>query len=592
MRGKKNKRILRRGLPRMSACVLAVALALNICACGSGSADAPEGAGTAADEQNGAQVQGNAGTEAAESGTEASGEAADGAQAVSEPPAYAYEQELNVIEDNYRNYYEIFVYSFYDSDGDGIGDLNGVTEKLDYVQDMGFNGIWLMPIMQSATYHKYDVTDYCSVDREYGTVEDFERLVEECHKRDIRLIIDFVINHTSSSHPWFTDACAYLRQLPKDAEPDLTECPYVDYYHFSREQVNGDYYAVSGSDWYYEGVFWSEMPDLNLSSEALRAEIEAAADFWIAMGVDGFRMDAAMHFEEGDTTFNNEALNWLYSYCRGQNEAFYMVSEVWAAKATIANYYESGTPSMFNFDVADVEGKLIKAARGTYKIATFVQNMADYAQDYGSKNEAFIDAPFIANHDMGRVANDLQKDADDMKMACGLLMMMNGSPFVYYGEEIGMSSSGQKDENKRLAMIWSDTDTTGMTNGPKDADQDIQSAFAGVEQQLEDYTSILNYYKRAVRLRNENPEIARGEIAIVESLTEGNQAAITKTYDGSIIGIVYNTSDEEAQVSLSGTALDGMGIRGYLTLNGEEIVLEEGTLRMPAQSICILKAAE
>ena len=138
-------------------------------------------------------------------------------------------------------------------------------------------------------------------------------------------------------------------------------------------------------------------------------------------------------------------------------------------------------------------------------------------------------------------------------------------------------------------MIWSDTDPTGMTKGPVDADKDIVSAFAGVEQQLQDPYSILNYYKRAVRLRNENPEIARGEIEIVTELTEGNQAAITKTYEGSTIGIVYNTSDEALTVELAETALEEMAIRGYLTLNGEVVALEGGALSMPAQSICILK---
>ena len=133
---------------------------------------------------------------------------------------YDYEQELNIIDDNYRNYYEVFVYSFYDSDGDGIGDINGVTQKLDYIQDMGFNGIWLMPIMQSTTYHKYDVTDYYAIDKEYGTIDDFQRLVDECHKRDINVVIDFVINHSSSKHQWFQEACAYLRQLPDGQEPD------------------------------------------------------------------------------------------------------------------------------------------------------------------------------------------------------------------------------------------------------------------------------------------------------------------------------------------------------------------------------------
>ena len=152
-----------------------------------------------------------------------------------------------------------------------------------------------------------------------------------------------------------------------------------------------------------------------------------------------------------------------------------------------------------------------------------------------------------------------------------------------------MSSSGKKDENKRLPMIWSDTDETGMTDGPLDADKDIVSAFSGVAQQLEDPYSILNYYKRAVRLRNENPEIARGQIQIVEELTEGNQAAITKTYEDSTIGIVYNTSDEAISIALPDTALSEMAIRGYLTLNGEVLTLEDGMLSMPAKSICILK---
>lgn len=503
---------------------------------------------------------------------------------------YDYEQELNIIDDNYRNYYEIFVYSFYDSDGDGIGDLNGVIQKLDYIQDMGFNGIWLMPVMPSPTYHKYDVTDYYDIDEAYGTTDDFRNLVEECHQRDIRVVIDFVINHSSSQHPWFQEACAYLKGLPQGQEPDLEECPYVDYYHFSQEQVNGTYYKVNGTDWYYEGSFWSEMPDLNLASMALRTELEDISGFWVKdMGVDGFRMDAALHFEEGDTAFNTEVLNWLYQFCTGLNPDFYMVSEVWANSGTIADYYASGTPSMFNFDAASAEGKLLKAARGNFKAAAFVDSLAEYQEAFAEKNPDYIDAPFLTNHDMGRVANALMKDADNMKMACGLLMTMNGSPFVYYGEEIGMSSSGSKDENKRLPMVWSDTDKTGMAKGPADADKDIVFAFDGVEEQLLDPYSILNYYKRAVRLRNENPELARGRIEIVEALTQEHQAAITKSYEGSVIGVVYNTSDEPLAVELAASALADMEIRGYLTLNGEAAELDGDTLLLPAKSICILK---
>lgn len=503
---------------------------------------------------------------------------------------YKYEQKLNIVDDNYRNYYEIFVYSFYDSDGDGTGDLNGVTQKLDYIQDMGFNGIWLMPIMPSDTYHKYDVKNYCEIDPKYGTIDDFKNLVGEAHKRGINVVIDMVINHTSSSHKWFIDACSYLRKLDKDKEPEVAECPYVEYYHFSREKVSDTYYRVSGTDWFYEGSFWSEMPDLNLACEPLIEELYNTADFWLDMGVDGFRMDAAMHFEENQPEFNEQVLNGLYEHCCAKNPDFYMVSEVWAGFSTVRDYYASRTPSMFNFDAGNNEGKLIKTARGALKAAALAGAMERYQNEFSQINPDYIDAPFLTNHDMGRVSNALMNDENDIKMAGGLLMMMSGSPFVYYGEEIGMASLGSKDENKRLPMIWSsDASVKGMTAGPADADEGITSAFEAVDKQLKDKNSILNYYKRALRLRNENPEIARGVIELVDSLCDGNQAAITKSYNGSTIGIVYNTSDDDISVNIAGTVLSDMGIRGYLTLNNEKITLKDGILVMPPQSICILK---
>ena len=501
---------------------------------------------------------------------------------------YEYEQELNIIDDNYRNYYEIFVYSFYDTDGDGIGDLNGVTEKLDYIKDMGFNGIWLMPIMPSTTYHKYDVVDYYNIDEEYGTLEDFKNLLKEAHDRDIRVIIDFVMNHSSKQNPWFQEACTYLRSLGEGEEPDLTVCPYVDYYHFSRENQSG-YRKVAGSDWYYEGQFDDIMPDLNLESQEVRDEFEKIADFWIDLGVDGFRMDAAMHYDEKNLSLNLEVIYWFYNYCLSSNPEFYTVSEVWASEATIANYYESQTPSMFNFAGSSAEGVIVKTAMGSGNANKFVDAMIDYQATYSERNPNYIDAPFLTNHDQVRVANNLIGDEAKLKMAAGLLLTMSGSPFVYYGEEIGMKSAGKKDENKRLPMVWSATDQTGMTMGPKDADKGVEMNFPAVDEQILDESSLLNYYKRALRIRNENPEIARGTIEKVEALCDGHQAAITKTYNGSVIGIVYNTSEESMTVDLTGTELENMTIRGYLTVDKEKVLLEEHTLDMPARSICILK---
>lgn len=497
--------------------------------------------------------------------------------------------KLNIIDDNYRNYYEIFVGSFYDSDGDGMGDLKGVEEKLDYISDLGCNGIWLMPIMPSPTYHKYDTTDYEAVDEAYGSADDFKELASACHKKGIRLIIDVAMNHSSSQHPWFTQACEYLAGLKAGEKPDDTVCPYVDYYHFSDKQEGTTYYAVPGSSsWWYEGSFWSEMPDLNLKSPAVQKEFEEVADYWIDLGVDGFRMDAAMHYEENATNANCDILNKLYTYCKEKNPQFYMVSEVWASENVIADYYASGTPSMFNFDAGTAKGALVNAVRKGDPVS-LVNSMLKYQNDFSAKNPDYIDAPFLSNHDMARIANTLVNDPDKIKTAAGLLMTMNGSPFVYYGEEIGMNSSGTKDENKRIPMVWSKTDITGMTKGPADMDAGIESPFPAEDEQEKDKDSILSYYKNALRLRNQNPEIARGTIEKVESLCKDSQAAITKTYQDSTIGIVYNLGEGNDTVDLKGTALENMNLEGSLTLKEETVQLKDGKLEMPPCSIVVLK---
>ena len=516
----------------------------------------------------------------------------------------------NIVDDNYRNYYEIFVGSYCDSDGDGIGDLRGIESKLDYISDLGCNGIWLTPIMASPSYHKYDTTDYYMTDPAFGTNDDFKSLADACHKRGIRLIIDLVINHSSNEHPWFKEACEYLRTLPDGAEPDLNECPEVDYYHFSREQINGSYCEVPGSDWYYEAVFYYTQPDLNLYNPALKEELRKVAAFWTDLGCDGFRMDAVMHYDDEVSSYNIEFLHDYYEYCKSLNPDFYMVSEVWASEKTIADYYASGTPSFFNFDAADAEGKLVRAGRGKLTAQKFAEACVDYQETYGAANPDYIDAPFITNHDMGRVANALKSDSEDMKMTAGLLLSMNGSPFIYYGEEIGMKSKGKADENKRLHMNWDGTVYTdgggtpagsGVCRDPENADKDIEQSFAPVSEQEKDPASILSYYKEALRIRNAYPEIARGHIDIVDELTDGHVAVITKTWGDEVIGIVYNTGDEPAAVDISASdsAVNGMKPVAVLCAMSEAGTADAGTagsatasgrvLEIPPKSIVYLK---
>lgn len=189
---------------------------------------------------------------------------------------------------------------------------------------------------------------------------------------------------------------------------------------------------------------------------------------------------------------------------------------------------------------------------------------------------------------MGRVAEAAGNNEKNMKMAAGLLMM-NGNPFVYYGEEIGMNSTSDMDENKRLPMYWSDVVRAGMTDGPPNCNLNIESSFEAVDEQLKDGHSLLNYYRHAIRLRNENPEIARGEIQKIDSLCTDTYAVMTKTYEGSSIAIAINNTDEEVQIPIGDSEIAEMAIRGYLTIAGEEITLKDGVLIMPAKSICILK---
>ena len=208
-------------------------------------------------------------------------------------------------EDDSFNWYEVFVYSYQDSNGDGIGDLNGLRNRLDYIEEMGYDGLWLMPIMPSPSYHKYDVMDYKAIDPQYGTLEDMRALVQACHERGIRIIIDLPVNHTSLRHPWFLNAAESLQKRQEDS-------PYIDYYHFSKDP-GAKSVQLNGTKWYYEEQFsGGGMPDLNLDNAAVRNEIQDIMTFWLSdVGVDGFRLDAVTSFYTGDTSRNVAFLNWM-----------------------------------------------------------------------------------------------------------------------------------------------------------------------------------------------------------------------------------------------------------------------------------------
>ncbi len=502
--------------------------------------------------------------------------------------------EDNRIDDKFGTCYQVLIYSFCDSDGDGIGDIQGLISKLDYIEDMGFSSIWLLPFTQSTTYHKYDVVDYYSIDTEYGTMEDFEELVKACDERNIDIYMDFVINHTSAQNQWFMEACAYLARIG-DGEPDVNECPYVDYYNFKKtDSCPSGWSTVAGNQaWCYECVFWDQMPDLNLSNEAVRKEIEDIADFWIDKGVSGFRLDAALHYFEADNPDSIEALSWFCDYVHGIDENIYCVAEVWDSFTTIKEFYTSSTDSLFDFTVGNKDGYIVKAVNKNsdgQAGASLAVNLVNVYNEIYDVNPDAIDGIFLSNHDVGRVAGFVMRQEERVKLAAGIQILSTGSVFVYYGDELGMGGSGS-DENKRAPMYWTDDEQSAdMTVGPPSYEPQKHS-FGSYETQKDDEYSVYNYYRKAIQLRNKYPEIGRGTPAVMEEVTEqnGNICAIHKTYNDSEISLLFNNSDSAVTVNVSKDTYNYEKIADYLLVGEETPAIEGEEITIPAFGCVILK---
>lgn len=497
----------------------------------------------------------------------------------------------NIVEDNYRNYYEIFVGSFYDSDGNGKGDLKGVTRKLDYIKDLGFNGIWLMPINPSPSYHKYDVKDYYGIDSSYGTMADFEELIAECHKRNIKLIIDLVLNHSSSQNPMFLKAIDAHQKYLRGQKLTKEEEKYKDFYSFyDGASAPTGYAKVSGKSFYYECNFSTDMPEFNCDSEAVKEEFQNIIKFYLEKGVDGFRLDAVKYFYYGSQAKSIEFLSEIAKWVKTKNPNAYIVGEAWETSPTvIASYYESGIDSFFNFEASvsnpssylmnclNLEGKMLN------KYYDGLLSNVDIAGDY-------IPAPFLNNHDTPRFTS--KGNVANSKFQYALLQMMNGSTFTYYGDEVGMvgtNSGNYPDQNVRIPMQWGEIN--GDCNAP--AGTTVKEyPYGTVYEQMADETSIYNFYKKVLLIRNQNPEIARGKVSLVEMDREAKKLFIKKSYNGSEIGIIINFSPiNDLNVNYQDAGFTQ--VVGQIVVDGSEEkyigIQNDGSILMPAYSIAIVK---
>ncbi|MBQ6173015.1 MAG: alpha-amylase [Clostridia bacterium] len=474
--------------------------------------------------------------------------------------------------DEHPNWYEVFVRSYQDSDGDGLGDLNGLTARLDALHDLGWNGLWLMPVMPSPSYHKYDVTNYMDIDPEYGTLEDMRTLIAAAHARGFLIILDLPVNHTSTRHPWFEAACDALRRGE--------ESPYTDYYHFLDHPADG-YVQLGGTGWYYEERFaGGGMPDLNLDSEAVRAEITAICDFWLReMDADGFRLDAVTSFYTGDSEANIAFLRWLKESCEAIRPGSYLVGECWSGLTTIADYYRSGVDSFFLFPASQAEGFVASSLRGRSKHAE------KFNRGLLNTLEAIPDgllAPFLSNHDTGRTIGSVQgrSNRPAAKFAEGLLGLLPGRTFTYYGEEIGMVGSGD-DPNKRLAMYWNDGDMTqqppGVTN--------LEYAYPCWDDQMADPDSLLHYCAAVNAMRSRWPMIPAGTHETL--LAEGDLLLMRRTLGEDACLIAVNFSSSE---TLELTLPAACRMEEEIETGAETAVLDENglALSLPPYSIVIL----
>lgn len=498
-------------------------------------------------------------------------------------PASAQESETDLPWWNDRVFYEIFVRSFNDSDGDGIGDIQGIIDKLDYLNDgdptttddLGITGIWLMPVAQSPSYHGYDVTDYRTIEADYGTNEDFQRLIAEAHARGIAVIVDMVINHTSNQHPWFTASVA----------GDET---YADWYIWADENPRytgpeGQTVWHAAGDRFYYGVFWGGMPDLNLQNPAVQQELYDIAQFWLEeMGVDGFRLDAIKHLIEEDREQENtpSTLEWManyHSFVEQINPDALLVGEVWSSNFISSRYVPTQTDITFDFDLA------------TSIIATVKQNRADAMNSIMSRIAGLYPegqfASFLSNHDQNRIMGELRGNVDEAKIAASILLTIPGVPFIYYGEEIGMTGN-KPDERIRTPMRWDETPTTaGFTTAsqPYEALSNDDSSIS-VATQANDSDSLLNHYRALIQLRGQYPALASGGyMPVTLTGTRNAYAFIRHTADQAVL-VLINLDDEET----TGYSLN-LADTGFISAQG---LYGEGDFTPPSGDLSVYTPIE
>ena len=442
--------------------------------------------------------------------------------------------------------YEIFVRSFQDSNGDGIGDLNGLTSRLDYINDgnprsrhsLGARCIWLMPVAESPSYHGYDVTDYYRVERDYGTNADFTRLVAEAHRRGIKVLVDMVLNHASSAHPFFQQA---LRDSTSQYRPWFRWSPTRPTELNPWGQSNW-HKSPLRDEWYY-GFFWSGMPDLNYAHPPVVSETKRIARFWLQeMGVDGFRLDAVPYLVEEPgrmmhTAGTHALLRDYEAYLRSVKPRVYTIGEMSDSNGVLPSYYPDQLDAYFAFEVADSIISAVRRGSASGVLPPILRVQRDLPRDRW--------APFLRNHDQPRTATEFGGDLGRARVAAFILLTLPGMPFVYYGEEIGMTGA-KPDERLRTPMQWRAQAGAGFTDGTPWQQMQRDSLGTTVEAQEGDSSSLLNHHRRLIHLRASNAALGRGRLIPLTASNPAVSAYVRRDGTHAVL-VIANLSSRPAE---------------------------------------------
>ncbi|TDM12823.1 glycoside hydrolase family 13 protein [Macrococcus lamae] len=536
--------------------------------------------------------------------------------------------------------YQVYPRSFKDSNGDGIGDINGLTEKLDYLKELGIDVIWLSPVYDSPNDDNgYDIRDYQKIMRDFGTMEDFDRLLLEVHERGMKLIMDLVVNHTSDEHPWFIES----RHSKEDAKRDW----YIWQDGKNGREPNNWASIFEGSAWeydattnqYYMHVFSRKQPDLNWENKEMRHAVYNMINWWLEKGIDGFRIDAISHvkktFSKGDLP-NPDALNYVESFEGHMNQPGIHEYLKEMKESTFDNY-DIMTVGEANGVTTDDADQWVGEENGKFDMVFQFEHLNLWNHDVGTEFDILgykqvlaewqkglenkgWNALFIENHDRPRVPSTWADDKvywfQSATSHAAVYFLQQGTPFIYQGQEIGMTNYPFKDisefndvhakniynnelvngktkaeviemlqrisrDNARTPMQWNDDENAGFTTGRPWLKVNPNYEEINVEKQMQDENSIYSFYKKMIQFKKDNPVMTYGVFDLVYA-DDPDVFAYTRTLEDEQVLVIGNLDDIEVKLDNS---------EGF-NFDPEKIVLNNYKLQESASDEIILKPYE